>query len=257
MRNLLLPVVLAPLASCVVRIGDSWDDPAYWVEATETFTVPASDLRSMSCTTRNGRIVAAGVGAGREVRVAVHKRGGGDSRKDAEAALAAILVERGVHDGELALRWSWRPERRRSWRGSVSFDVEFPASLSVAVESHNGEIRLRGAEGTAKVTSHNGAVEVSGPMRDLHAQTHNGNVYANFGSTGAVSARFDTHNGDVNVRLDPAASVRVQCSTHNGAVTSGLALRDEFRGRNFFTGVLGAGEGELRVETHNGNVRVD
>ena len=207
--------------------------------------------------TRNGRIQAAGVGELDEVRVVVHKRGGGDTREDAEAALAAIQLEHAVNDGELAVRWSWRPERRRGWHAFVSYEVEFPSVLSVVLESHNGEILLRGAEGAAQVTTHNGTIEVSGPMRELRAETHNGNVRANLSFAGAVSGRVDTHNGNVNVRLDPAASVRVQCATHNGGVTSGLALQDEFRGRNFLTGVLGAGEGELRVKTHNGSVRIN
>lgn len=254
-RNLVAAFALGLLPACSISFGD-WGGPDVWIEETESFTVSAASLESLSCQTHNGRITATGQTGSDMVQVTVRKKAGGDDLEDAEDAMDAIRIISESENGELKLGWEWRQGRDRDWRAAVSFDIEQPTRLSVTAKTHNGRITLEHVGGACRAETHNGKIEVSASGDQVNLETHNGAIVASLGATQSIGGSITTHNGSVRVKLADAVSAMIRCSTHNGGISSDLRLVDSFKGRNFLTGELGQGGEKLEIRTHNGSIRL-
>ncbi len=94
-----------------------------------------------------------------------------------------------------------------------------------------------------------------GSANDIDVHTYNGHVDVET-SGAAVHGSISTHNGGIEVKLSEAAATKLTCQTWNGSISTGLALSGISAGRRSLVGTLGKGGGDLRVETHNGSIRV-
>ena len=157
---------------------------------------------------------------------------------------------------------------------SVSLDVEVPNQTDLELITHNGAIVLADIEGKINATTHNGKVtteningttvlkthngsvtcrEISG---DSQLSTHNGGVKA-FYSGSASSISMITHNGSIELATPPGFSAHVDASTHNGSINTDLPITVTGKvSKSKLTGTIGAGQGELHLETHNGSIRI-
>ena len=178
---------------------------------------------------------------------------------------------------------------------SVDFVITVPDKTSLDLTTHNGQIEITNITGQVKGTTHNGGIsagKVSGPIilqthngnvdcrnitGDMTLGTHNGNVLCVEASgnmqlkthNGQINASYSksarpvcnvsivTHNGDAKLTAPPNFSAKVNASTHNGSINTDLPITVTGKmSKGELKGTIGAGEGNLHIETHNGSIKI-
>lgn len=232
---------------------------------------------------------------GRSVRVSDSRSGGAatlyaDFRLEIPAGLAVTaknsvgeIHSRGV-DGDQTLDTASGPVLARDGQGEINADT---GSGDVLVENHRGDVaadtgsgdvhleRVRGERLSADTGS--GDVEIVDCQGSLDADTGSGDVIArgltagNYlrADTGSGDVRIqgdlsavrrldiDTGSGDVTLRVHGTPSVRLAISTGSGDIELDLddaRLRRARRGD--FVAELGAAEGDGKIDTGSGDVRI-
>lgn len=266
-------------SGCVVVAMDggcsSWSSPRVWTEAVEERSIDAAGLTALEVRTHNGSIDFQDQPVGESASVTITKKAGGNSKSDAEEALAAIQVYvESTGNGKTRIGWKWTVPKKARWGGDVSFAIRAPGNLDLDVETHNGAVAASEVSGNVKVVSHNGKVKVRSSKGKLHAETHNGEVDATYAGPevnlishngeltvdlsqcGAVAGNITTHNGAVRLEVGKDTSANLNCATHNGGINCDIPLSDSHKARGVLTGKLGGGGGSLGVMTHNGSIRI-
>lgn len=281
-RVICLAACLFPLAGTgciVVGIGgwSSWQGPTVWTAPTTSqIPIDSANLQAMEVRTHNGSITFDGQPAGiTEAFVDVTVRAGGLTHADAEKALEAIdvYVERGDADAQ-RIGWKWKGVKKSTWRAQVSFDIKAPGRLSFEGRTHNGAIKIKGVLGEVRVATHNGTVNVESRDGRLHAETHNGSIVAAYMGDdltlmthngrvtadlklcGTLKGSVTTHNGSVEIVAGDGMSAQLTCRTHNGSIRCDVPLNKSHFWRRKLIGMIGSGEGDLEVTTHNGSVHI-
>jgi hypothetical protein len=170
-----------------------------------------------------------------------------------------------------------KPMRLVNKSVSVSLDVVVPNQTSLELITHNGAVKITDITGRVNATTHNGKAtteNVSGTTvlrthngsvncrqisGDTDLRTHNGGVEVVYTETApsVCDVSIVTHNGSVGLTTPPDFSARVNASTHNGSVHTDLPITVTGKvSKSKLTGTIGAGEGNLHLETHNGSIKI-
>ena len=170
-----------------------------------------------------------------------------------------------------------RPMRLINKSVSVSLDVDVPNQTSLELITHNGAVRIaditgdinatthngkataENVSGTTVLKTHNGNVSCRGVSGDADLHTHNGGVVTVYSeeAPSVCDVSIVTHNGGINFTAPPDFSARVEASTHNGSVHTDLPITVTGKvSKSKLTGTIGTGEGKLRLETHNGSIKI-
>jgi hypothetical protein len=260
-------------AGCCINIGSCSMQAKY--ERTMQLSAPLSSGSTFEAQTHNGSITINGA----EV---------------AECSLTATIVTRAATDEE-ALELSDqvnvtlvpsgnrltvkidKPTNLINKSVSVSLDVQLPNQTDLELVTHNGAVEISDVTGKLKATTHNGKVTCERISGTTTFETHNGSVTCNeiSGNTqlkshnGSIEAFYTstapsacdismvTHNGGIELKTPPNLSAKIDVSTHNGSINTDLPITVSGEiSRNKLTGTIGAGEGKLHLETHNGSIRI-
>jgi hypothetical protein len=160
---------------------------------------------------------------------------------------------------------------------SVSLDVKVPNQTNLKLITHNGSVEISDITGQLDATTHNGKVACERISGTTTFETHNGSVTCNeiSGSTklkshnGSVKAFYTstapsacdismvTNNGGIELKTPPSLSAKIDVSTHNGSINTDLPITVSGKiSKSKLTGTIGAGEGQLHLETYNGSIRI-
>jgi hypothetical protein len=127
------------------------------------------------------------------------------------------------------------------------------------LKTHNGKITGKEITGNAQFHTHNGSIiceEISG---DIKLSTHNGSVKASYSTsaTPVCNISMVTHNGGISLAAPPKFSAKANVSTHNGSINTDLPITITGKvNKRKITGTIGAGQGNLHLETHNGSINI-
>ena len=270
-------VVIPALAGngCIV-VGISWSGPSVWEQgATQRIDLDAANLSALEVRTHNGAIAFTGQSGSADAFVDVTKKGGGRTSEDALAALAAIDVYvEPAGAGSQRIGWRWKGLKGLTWRGQVSFDIHAPSNLNLSARTHNGSVTVKGVSGDAHLVTHNGQIAVESSTGTLYAETHNGGVNADYSGgditlktrngqivvdlsrCSAVGGSVTTRNGGVELIVGDKTSAKLNCTTRNGRIRCGVPLKEVDVTRHHLTGTIGTGDGNLKLTTRNGSVRI-
>ena len=161
---------------------------------------------------------------------------------------------------------------------SVSLDVKVPNKTNILLlgthngavtvsniqgkvdgSTHNGRIKTSSISGETKLETHNGAViceEISG---NAWMTTHNGSIKTSYAADapGVCEISLETHNGSIDLKTPPNVSAAVNVSTHNGSIKTELPITLIGKvSKNKINGKIGEGLGKLKLETHNGSIKI-
>jgi len=160
---------------------------------------------------------------------------------------------------------------------SVSLDVEVPNQSDLDLLTHNGAVEISDITGRLDATTNNGKVACERISGTTTLETHNGSVTCNeiSGSTklkshnGSIKAFYTgtapsvcdismiTHNGGIELKTPPSLSAKIDVSTHNGSINTDLPITVSGKiSKSELKGTIGAGEGQLHLETYNGSIRI-
>lgn len=243
-------IVSQPLALVALFALVSCSFPTHSVQEERAVKIETPSLRTMTCSTHNGRIEirpgVAGIVAGTATVTAW-----GDTDEAARATLATLVIEEELVGDELRLSLPLAMDVD----GDVAFTLSVPPGVELTLHSHNGAIDVAGIGAALWAETHNGAISFEGANSPLHVTSHNGAIRGSVDAT-SVEGRIETHNGGVAIALPRDCGVTVEASSHNGSLSL-LGAHDVSTDESWARGVYGGGNGTLRISTHNGGLRVE
>lgn len=221
-----------------------------------------------------------------KVRIQITRVARASDEKKAEEYVRQIQAEVTIRSGRIEIK-SHYPKRQESigiWavlvEKATSFQthyyVQVPVRTNLDLGSSNGDIRVRGTQGTLSAESTNGGIEVSGADGEISTSTTNGGIEVT-GSSGSLNAettngsivvairalapksaiKAETTNGNVEVYLPHDVQATLQAETTNGTVavsypltTSGIMTSKTVHG------TIGGGGSMVSLATTNGKIRV-
>jgi DUF4097 and DUF4098 domain-containing protein YvlB len=159
----------------------------------------------------------------------------------------------------------------------VNLTITVPNKTDLELTTHNGRVEITNITGKLDGTTHNGKMAIENVTGDIKLHTHNGHIGCReiSGSTqlkthnGGIDAYYSenappvcdisliTHNGSIELESPPNFSAEVNASTHNGSINTDLPITVKGKvSKRRLVGTIGTGEGKLRLETHNGSIRI-
>jgi DUF4097 and DUF4098 domain-containing protein YvlB len=125
--------------------------------------------------------------------------------------------------------------------------------------THNGSVTATQVSGTAKLQTHNGSIRCDDISGDAQLKTHNGSVKVRYSQAAppACDISIVTYNGQIEFAGPANLSAAVEASTHNGSIRTELPVMVVGNvSKRSISGTIGAGQGKVHLETHNGSITI-
>jgi DUF4097 and DUF4098 domain-containing protein YvlB len=260
-------------AGCCINIGSCSMQAKY--ERTMQLSAPLSPGSTFEAQTHNGSITINGADvADCNLTATIVTRAATDEEaRELSDQVNVTLVPSG---NRLTVKID-KPTNLINKSVSVSLDVQVPNQTDLDLLTHNGSVEISDITGRLDATTHNGKVTCERTSGTATLETHNGSVTCNeiSGNTklkshnGSVKAFYTstapsvcdismvTHNGGIELKTPPNLSAKIDVSTHNGSINTDLPITVSGKiSKSELKGTIGAGEGQLHLETHNGSIRI-
>lgn len=274
MRALLPTIALLSLGSCVFIMNDQ-------VKATVSrdYEMPAANIQTLRVETYNGSIFIS-EGSASRVECTADFYASASTQADAEAHLTEMTVT-SSRDGDTLFLKVPKHSKLGTNNNGAKLRLKVPAGIEVDLFSSNGSVEAEIPFHAPQVRTSNGNVTVqalSGPVSvktsngvivvdDWQAPTKaeltssNGAVYY---TGGALDFNIQTSNGSVKLQLPDGwdgngvvhtsnSNVTVDCQ---GTIHAKVSTRTS-NGSSRVSGADADGDGRLKIETSNGNIRVN
>jgi hypothetical protein len=137
----------------------------------------------------------------------------------------------------------------------VHYTISVPATAMVRIEDHNASVRVTGLQGDLRVNGHNGSIEVANHSGAANITAHNGDVHLEFARF-SKPTQIETHNGTIDIKVPSDARFELDASGHHLGVDSDLPITVRETNRDSYRGNVNGGGALLKIETHNGSVRL-
>lgn len=244
-------------------------------ERTVQLSAPLQEGSLFAAKTHNGSITVNGVDVGEcNVTATITARAVTEEEAQKLAEQTKVTLE---PSGNKLTAKIVKPRRRRNQSISVSLNVTVPNRTDLQLTTHNGAVEITNITGQVNGTTHNGrvtAMQVSGTAKlqthngwvrceeisgDAQLKTYNGGVKAYYceAAPAVCNVSITSHNGSIEFAAPPGFSAQVEASTHNGSIRTDLPIAVTGKvSKRKLTGTIGAGEGKLYLQTHNGSIRI-
>jgi hypothetical protein len=260
-------------AGCCINIGGCLMQAKY--ERTMQLSAPLSPGSGFEAQTHNGSITVNGADTAECTMTAtIVARAATDEEAQELAEQVNVTL---VPSGNRLITKIDRPTQLVNKSVSVSLDVEVPNKTDLGLVSHNGAVEISDIMGRLDATTHNGKVtgekisgntifethngsitcdEISG---NIKLTSHNGSIKAFYTDTApsACDISMVTYNGGIELKTPPGVSAKIDVSTHNGSISTDLPITVSGKiSKSELKGTIGAGEGQIHLETHNASIRI-
>jgi hypothetical protein len=260
-------------AGCCINIGGCFMQAKY--ERTMQLSAPLSPGSLFEAETHNGSITINGADVDEcSLTATIVTRAATDEEAQELSDQVNVTL---VPSGNRLTAKIDKPTNLINKSVSVSLDVHVPKQTDLDLITHNGAVEITDITGQLDATTHNGKVACERISGTTIFETHNGSVTCNeiSGNTklkshnGSVKAFYTsdapsvcdismvTHNGSIELKTPPSLSAKIDVSTHNGSINTDLPITVSGKiSKRELKGTIGAGEGQLHLETHNGSIRI-
>jgi len=264
--------LLIAVPGCCINIGD-WGKEKY--ERTVRLSAPLPPGGLFAAETHNGSITITGADV-TDCNVIATIKARAMTEKDAQKLAEEVKVKLEPFGNKLTVKIK-KPDFMVNKSVSVNLNVTLPTHTDLELTTHNGAVRIANITGQVNGTTHNGKVvaeQVSGTIKlrthngsvtckeisgDTQLRTHNGKIKAAYSpnATPVCNVSMVTHNGSVDFTAPPNLSAEVEVSTHNGSIKTDLPITVIGKvSKRKLKGTIGAGQGKLHLETHNGSIKI-
>jgi hypothetical protein len=251
-----------------------WDDDNVRVEERETMDFSSSQIQKVEVRTKNGAIESR-MWDDDSIQVVFERWATGDYTEEAEDNLDDVEIHVRENTASKVLDIEIESPSRTGASYGCNVYLDIPASLFLDFQSSNGSIgvlesqngvkcstsngaiTILDSEGSAELRTSNGMIKVENHYGKLDAETSNGAIDADVVLPRYGQCELKTSNGAITLSIPDGTSAMIDASTSNGRVEiRGLdvdVIRMEKKG---FNGKMGTGEGDIGIETSNGNILV-
>jgi DUF4097 and DUF4098 domain-containing protein YvlB len=272
-NGLLKKVSLRSLLCSMVTIAGCTMRAKY--ERTVQLSAPLAPASSFAAQTHNGSITIAGADV-TDCNITATITARAMTEKDAKELAERTTVKLEPWGDKLTAKID-KPTLLMNKSVSVSLDVQVPNQTNLELKTHNGGVRITNISGQLNGTTHNGKVtaeQVSGTTElhthngsvicqeisgDAQLKSHNGSMKVYYSQTAPSICNISiiTYNGGIELTTPSNFSGEFDASTHNGSIRTDLPITIVGTvSKRKLTGKIGTGRGKLRLETHNGSIRV-
>ena len=217
-----------------------------------------------------------------EVRVEAEKWAESSRSDVAKKALARVRIEVSQTPGVLKIQ-TRMPENNGGFMDwllgkevklGATYRVRVPRQAVIDASNVNGDLKLAGTRGQAKLVNVNGAISINAVQGDLELQTVNGEIVlarADGGIqantvNGGIKAelanvsedlRFETVNGGVQIRMPAKSRLTLDASMAHGVVQSDFPVAGASKERrNVLRGNVNGGGKKVVIRTVNGPIQL-
>lgn len=244
--------VMLALAACDYDLGP--DDAV--VSEDFAYRLDAAAHTGLQLLGINGSITVTGDGSAGTVSVAGVRTVRRCSPSEADRLIEALEV-RVEESAETIVVRTVQPGQTQRCSLAVDYEVRVPTRFAVNIGSVNGPVRVRSLTGAASVAHVNGDVDLNGLTAPVQVLLTNGSITADAVIPGTARVDLRTVNGNVELAVPAGSSALLSASLANGVIrVDNLHLEDRVATLTMLSGTLGAGSGEIRLRTTNGNITV-
>lgn len=178
------------------------------------------------------------------------------SRADAEEQLDRLEVVVSVEGDAIVVRTE-QPSDTQGRTFEVEYNLIVPERLEGSIRNVNGNILIDSMEDDVDATTTNGNISLQDHFGSAEVRATNGNLDATVTLPQGGVLDMSTTNGSLDLDIPASTSANFVARVANGSITtSGLSLDNAQSTPLSLTGVLGDGDGEIDIETVNGNIVV-
>lgn len=260
----------AMLALLVLPIG--CNIPRFQAKKDIEQIIDLEDAKQLIVGSQNGGIKVT-LGEAGKVRMLAHITANGSTQEEADnfvAELAPVIQNSG---SDLSIN---HPKTMGMF-SSISYELEVPSDLSLALKTSNGAIHVQDIASPIRCETSNGSIHVQGALNSLVAKTSNGRIELKDciatidakSSNGRIEmarcqllgdSQLRTSNGSIDVALTREQPIELNAETSNGSIKSELQLDKESRKRTRLSGLAFASNDKnpvkLELDTSNGSITI-
>ncbi len=245
-----LPVIIT---GCCINI-DGWPRAEY--ERTERLEAPLEPGSILALENDVGSITIAGVNVN-DCSVIATISVKAPTEEEAQELAEQIKIELDQDGNTLTVRTE-KPRIKKRRSISISFDITIPEQTALEIGNKVGKIRLSNITETIKAQTDVGQItcrEISNDI-DLKADVGTVKVVYSKDAPAACSITIATDVGGIELTTPPDFSATVYAETDVGSIRTDLPLTVRGKISKSLHGTIGAGEGELRLKTDVGSIRI-
>ena len=204
----------------------------------------------------NGNITVVGVSGTEAFTVGGFRRVRSSTRADAEAQLELLQVIVTTEGDKILIRTE-QPEATQGRTYEVEYELTVPRRLEAEIDNVNGNVSVNTLDDDVDIENTNGNLDLSDIVGNASATTVNGNVTAEVTMPLGGEIGLRSTNGNLSLDIPQSTSATLRATLANGNITvSNLTIDDAQSTPTSLTGTLGAGDGEIELNTTNGNIAI-
>ncbi len=275
MKNKNCAVLIVGITTCLLFGITGCEIPSAKYEMTVQMSAPLAAGSSFAGQTHNGSITVNGrEETGCDLTATITGRASTEEKAKELAKKTKVSL---TTDGDKLTVEIKKPTLIPNQSVSVSLDAKVPKETNLYLTTHNGAVKIADIKGRVDATTHNGRVKTSNVMGqnklkthngaviceqisgDAWLSTHNGGINVSYAkdAPGVCETILTTYNGSIDLKTPPNVSAMVNLSTYNGSINTELPITlIGTVSKNKLNGKIGDGLGKLKLETHNGSIKI-
>jgi DUF4097 and DUF4098 domain-containing protein YvlB len=257
---LILAISSIFLVSCgsgkSVNSGPNVDNTNFKAEADFLFPIEVADQTLLRLTGINGSITITGRADFDSVIIAGTRRVYSESLEDAEDHLELLDVS--VHEmtDEINVR-TIQPDETYGRNYEVDYIITLPENFVITTSSVNGAVEVDLIANDVTISNVNGQITLDHISGNVSVNLVNGHIAGNVTLPLEGTLIMSIVNGAIGLNIPETTSAEFAASVVNGNILiSDLDLHDEVITNSSVSGTLGDGDGQITLNTVNGNIAV-
>ena len=204
----------------------------------------------------NGAITVKGKAGMSSAKISGQRIVESESYADAEAHLHQVEVIISDSNDEIQVETK-QPAVTYGRQYQVIYYISIPDYWDIEIESVNGLVRIDSLNADIHLEVVNGDVVLNEIFGNIATGITNGQLNAKVTVPHQGFCKIDMVNGQIQLGIPKTTSAEFLAKVTNGIVgVSNLVLNNMVSSRNLVSGVLGNGQGTIKVETVNGTISV-
>jgi hypothetical protein len=217
-------------------INDNVSNTNYTAERSFSYEIDVMGHSELSLEAINGTIVVAGESDAKSVKITGVKQVQSESTRDAIAHLEELNVDVQDLTNEILVR-TLQPNQSEGRNYIINYTITLPQSMDININSVNGLIIIDDVQSNVFVNLINGNID--GEVSLLPG--------------GIIDMKLI--NGNLLLDIPQNTSAIIDAKTINGTVgAANLEIHNRVESLNSLTGTCGSGDGEILLNTINGNI---
>jgi DUF4097 and DUF4098 domain-containing protein YvlB len=181
-------------------------------------------------------------------------------------------LEAQTSSGDITMGRINGPVRARTGHGGIQVSAVGEAELhasagdvraagvsgALAAQTGHGSLRVESCSGAVKAETRSGSIEIHQARGDVEAATGHGSLTIELaGDRSAPRVALSTNSGEIDLTMPASISARLAADCASGQIESpSFPDAHTTPRRNHLEALLGGGEGEIRLRSGHGSIRV-